>query len=111
MKAGRDMDALVAEKVMGDTDAYYLPLGEGELNVAARVPRYSTDIAAAWQVVEKFGYSPSIHVFRSHGGKWGCKISLSSDPNVDAEYFGFAETAPLAICLAALKKAGVEVPA
>jgi len=41
MPAGREMDALVAEMVMGQTEC-------------AR--HYSTDIAAAWQVWEKMKY-------------------------------------------------------
>lgn len=69
----REMDALVAEKVMGlenvrrvrntmtaftierewlDVgDYYYLPQ---KTTAIIRLPDYSTDIAAAWQVVEKF---------------------------------------------------------
>lgn len=42
MQAGREMDALIAEKVMGYRAADIVS-----------VPEYSTHIAAAWQVVER----------------------------------------------------------
>jgi hypothetical protein len=59
MEAGRELDALVAVRVMGFDAAHPTlakmgkairpyPLGNG-----VDVPHYSTDIAAAWQVVEK----------------------------------------------------------
>ena len=55
MKAGRELDALVAEKVMG------FPVKIGDITgepyhaqFGYSMPNYSTDIAAAWEVLEKF---------------------------------------------------------
>lgn len=98
MKPGRELDMLVAEKVMS-----LKPLG--------RVPHYSTDISAAWEVVEKINSSKN---------KWTLN-SLRCDPNDGKWQFGDIDrdgsiwpddkydSAPLAICLAALKAVGVEV--
>src|SRR3990172_8418422 len=65
LPAGRELDALVAEKVMGWTITAWAsgepwgnreifePSGRGPHRKAAHVPTYSTDIAAAWEVVQK----------------------------------------------------------
>lgn len=66
MKAGRELDNLVCELVMGikpvevfDIGAWHIPAGgEGDLDVYVPVPRYSLDIAAAWEVVEKICDTP-----------------------------------------------------
>ncbi len=88
----RKIDALVAEHVMGlDPNRAEFALDE-----------YSTDIAAAWEVVEKM--SVPLEIIRHRDGKqWGV---------LDARFRNttWADTAPLAICLAALKAKGVEVP-
>lgn len=120
MKPGRELDALVAEKVMHKKHPFY-PKEEGMTfwEDAARravnkvclndVPRYSTDIAAAWDVVMRlertldqtcwtgeFGLScdgvwqASWSFWRPKKGKW----AVTADSYVSA---------PHAICLAALK--------
>jgi len=149
MPAGREMDALVAEKVMGKTvfwrkvlESYswdhekkkadtpnYEQVPVEDLGGAAvaywdvgceyqyKLPiikHYSANIAAAWEVVEKmrltgregyWRYGVEITMFPSlvevrlwtHGfgvGKKGAQVTR-------------AETAPLAICRAALKAVGV----
>lgn len=89
--AGRELDALVAEKVMGigklEFDAYYGPQH-----------RYSTDIAAAWEVVEKLA-KPLKVVWT--GKVWVCEVF--GEPCSQE-----AGTAPLAICRAALKVMDME---
>jgi len=99
--AGPELDALLAEKVMG-------------LKGAARVPSYSTDIAAAWTVVEA--------MIRKDGVYFGCPhfkhkhqnlASLGYPQGTECWYCVLntkllnkvvlcAETPPLAICRAAL---------
>lgn len=101
----RTIDALVAEKVIGWT------VKPGQIGTShsvkghfispVDVPRYSTEIAAAWEVVERF--LPMQLEFTI--GKWEC-WSYAGEKLCSAE----AGTAPLAICLAALKSVGVEVP-
>lgn len=119
MPAGRELDALVAEKVMGWTacdanEAYprwmhgdpgdeFAEAGRGRgcapLTTAWRVPysRYSTDIAAAWEVVEKVRGDRDVWLqWDSETSIWGCQFFSGG-------HECFADTAPLAICRAALK--------
>lgn len=118
MEAGRELDALVAEKVFGlvrctadshrgsdGATCYALPespMMGGELR------SYSTDIAAAWEVVEKI-----------HALGWCSTLSALPDPSIiryemdfdkpplidshHTKVYAIAATAPHAICLAALK--------
>lgn len=52
LQAGPELDALVAEKVMGFTVIYgFMQVFEDATPID--IPKYSTDIAAAWQIVEK----------------------------------------------------------
>lgn len=90
MPAGREMDYLIAEKVL---ELSILKDGTGILlPIDLQVKNYSTDIAAAWGVVEKF---PTMSLtFR--GKYWFCDLN-----QVDFDYTQ-ADTAPLAICRAAL---------
>lgn len=111
MKAGRELDILISMRVFGNTESEakflralhdeisFRPLGAGYL--------YSTDIAAAWEVVEKLGLLDSgDHLFREKD-RW-----IVGDENQETGepfYLATAKTAPLAICLAALRSIGVEI--
>lgn len=72
------------------------------------LPHYSTDIAAAWQVVEQMrraGYVSGCSDLTMDSGQewWHWTFwDYSSKKHVDFDGYG---TAPLAICLAALKVA------
>ena len=69
---------------------------------------YSTDIAAAWEVVEKLkadGFSLMAE-WDDHDGMWYFGFS-----NASSYKAGEADTAPHAICLAALKAVGALPPA
>lgn len=108
MKPGRELDALVAEKVIGKKHNQPGTMG-GDLDelYGMAAPHYSTDIAAAWEVVEKM---------RELG--WGSSImSYLPEPELEAhcraefrskrgEYRALSKEAPAAICLAALKAFG-----
>src|SRR5262245_40649185 len=102
LQAGRELDALIAERIFGDFpvhlgDAPYVqtPSPHNDMHYAP-VESYSTDIAAAWLVVEKFNdYSTQLD---SHGN--GYTFHIYKDAT---SYNGDAKTAPLAICRAALK--------
>lgn len=113
MEAGRELDALVAETVMGctpylDTECPIPYLRCGCAHEEHETPddndtglaHYSTDIADAWEVMEKC--DNCIEIGRS-GSIWTCIIG-AADPII-AE----ADTAPHAICLAALKALGEKV--
>lgn len=118
MNPGRKLDALVAEKVMNLENVRYqmlgyhhdLVFGENVLaQVAQLVPNYSTDISAAWKVVDELGdrkwllvmYKANTIVIPQYWfASFDFKYPDDSKPETDYE---FAETAPHAICLASLK--------
>lgn len=114
--AGRELDALVATKIFGwqavdgTIIPWLAPVGtnpDGEpLSI---VPPYSADIAAGWLVVEQMqasGYRPEI--WATDDGLWFAHFAYGESPLVGATYdlsddpASSAETAPLAICRAAL---------
>lgn len=119
MPAGREMDALVAEKVMGEPKPIYVhpnlhieypkesTLGNwrcyniyehGDVCEWNPLP-FSTDIASAWEVVEKLcnKYHVSIWTDFTHYGTALRTLGIDELVEVTA-----APTAPLAICRAAL---------
>lgn len=94
----REIDALVASEVLG-----IWPKGR-RANMS--VPHYSTDIVAAWEVVEKMGGVNT-------GGGFCLDISFDGGwiVNIGNHNSTDEESAPTAICLAALKAKGVaDVP-
>jgi hypothetical protein len=114
LEPGRELDALIAEKVMGcdpdgdqcrckDRDHSDLLQDDGH---SPTLKEYSTDISAAWEVVEKLGDYFDIH------RQEGCESEVTfarrcndvdDFPGDDLWVTGYAETVPHAICLAALK--------
>ena len=109
MPAGREMDALIEKLVfchapyLDSLDIWRVAVDE---NMERVLPKYSTDIAAAWEVVEKFDRT-----------SWDVNIYSQTESDVPTwevalyEYFengvgrigkAEADTAPLAICRAAL---------
>lgn len=133
MVGNRELDALVAEHVMGWVDFWqrgevvmmaYPPVEQSMGFDAERhpVPAYSTDIAAAWGVMERMrelGYE--FELYRRHINSLGVP---SLHPMIQAIFRGgFRRDKPrlrdysclheddrLAICLAALRAVGVEIP-
>lgn len=131
MQASRELDALVAEKVMGytlrfaakawtDADwmgsdtptetnvmAIYAPFEQFPRSGAfdKSIPHYSTDIAAAWEVVEKlYERGLCVGVSTLHEWKTKCECSVYyADMAQRMVANADADTAPHAICLAALK--------
>lgn len=106
MKPGRELDALVAEKVMGWTLPQHSPflLWQGRNCVVEFRP--STDIAAAWEVVEKMsdGFRFDLHKV---GGMslWNTRFTENKVFNALTSTYD-STLAPHAICLAALKAVG-----
>ena len=126
MKPGRELDALIAEKVMG-IDLSEVPPPEAgsilpheywkQFHKGVGSPRmipkpYSTSIEAAWLVVDSFAKEDEIsisHMYKAHKDEsttnyWECFIETDGEKRLIAE----AQTAPHAICLAALKAVGYE---
>lgn len=127
MQAGRELDALIADRVMGlkrtvrikgttntttiYSDNPYFDGGVSEDDMMKHycLPlHYSTSIEAAWQVVEELVKRGKVFIVKGDGLRTGdhnprWTVLCDNQPRVDAD------TAPLAICLAALKASGVEV--
>lgn len=121
-KAGRELDAAVAEKVMGCTvirgDFGWLKCGDGvtcayphasrdrDDQLSGELARYSTDIAAATTVTERLREHRITVYWRPETQKWQVMIArrpLSHDPFQLTLANVTAPTLPLAICLAALE--------
>jgi len=108
MPAGREMDVLIAEKVMGwkwdsRDEVFYDQEGRSRVDI---FNRFSSEIEYAWMVVEKI-IAMSYTVLVSNGKHspprqtWHCIITII--PQQGGYRDGYADTAPLAICRAALK--------
>jgi hypothetical protein len=117
------LDALIAEKIFNKTVEYVgtgkmitttHPVGSpwilGENKYGYMIPYYSTDVKAAWEILEHL--RPDFHFsidtvpegYQVQFVVKGNKISIGSYHYCTVR----AETAPLAICLAALKALGIE---
>ena len=109
MEAGPELDALVAERVMGwtrnDKGFWFKPGKRHNWNHdGLDPPPYSTDIAAAWEVVEKIKSLPAgIDILvRANCVAIDLHMFDMADGLVKDIEAGDATTAPLAICRAAL---------
>lgn len=99
----RELDAEVAEKVFGHV---IVADGLGYVGIkndysSDYCPHYSTDISAAWEVVEKFpDHEIGVYRHKKSNGKteWGCLFKLEGD-----EFAAWADTAQMAICKVALE--------
>ncbi len=101
IEAGHELDRLIAETVMG-------------LNPREPIPPYSTDIAAAWTVVEKMIHEDGVYFGAPHfKHKHQNLASLGYPEGTECWYCVIntkllnkvvlcADTAPLAICRIAL---------
>lgn len=124
MEAGRELDALVAAKIMGWTSVTNRRHADGTWSgirhdwpapVIDDVPFFSSDIRAAFLVVEQLrqqwaaGNSTSnFWTFRDCGAQpWQALIELYPDHDANiVEFEADGETLPFAICLCALKAVG-----
>lgn len=117
MGAGRELDALVAERVMGwhlyPGEAYTANgkpwIGPDDMGVGCSHPAGwlpSTRIEDAWRVVEKFtgtecdGRVAILAITDAEDG-WGFQVG-ASDESDQSSFRAFAPTPQLAICRAAL---------
>lgn len=101
MPAGREIDVLVAEKVMGwyydpKLDTYATPENPGV--IAGGVPYYSTNISAALEVIERLGELLGAWFEIKGPRKW---LARCHCPNKQCT--AIADTVSLAVCRAALK--------
>lgn len=113
-EAGQHLDFLIATKVMGleawpgvalAIKAPFVP--EWTKPAPCIPPPYSTDIADAWKVVEHLRQAEYlIDIDSLSQSRWCCIINGPEKvmgATLTNHHFVHAETAPLAICLAALE--------
>jgi len=107
LPSGRELDSLVATRVMGwKLERHSMPEWVGKNSMAlgyddrgrhllSSLPEFSQNIRDAWEVLEKSpkGWASQIH--RTLDGRWCCQYGLSES---------YAETPSLAICRASLKE-------
>lgn len=104
----RKRDALIAEKIFGYE--VFLIASEMYMNadgLMTDLPHYTTDIAAAWQVVEHMkapdtepGWEDNHSLFADFCGAFRCGSSV-----FDVMW----QLTPETICLAALRTVGIEI--
>lgn len=103
----RALDAEVAERVMGwrwDGEMWHTPRIQGVAGHGIKLPPFSSDIALAFQVVEKMrsrGCSVDIAIcgHECNGKEYSVEFS---DDNDGRQWRADEATMPLAICRAAL---------
>lgn len=123
MKAGRELDALIAEKVMGWTKkelptnrvnpsytAWYWVSNDDNVKIPTNFFNPSINLHDAWQVVEKLK-KDNIYIDIYSLPSDGYRVETSTHDGEQYVHMSTvgADTAPLAICLAALKAVGVEI--
>lgn len=146
MEAGRELDALIAEKVMGwvwrrgehwditsvpgDRQLHLLesddeirqqrpgeftsigdwPPQDGRI-IWSHMPAYSTDIAAAWLIVEERPQGWSLYTLcdiQQDDEAWQCDLWRKSKTGEFEYVSAIGSSAPHAICLAALNALGID---
>ena len=113
LKAGRELDALVAERLghglrwpsateSGDVDRWVV---FEHTKLRRPLPHYSSEVAAAWEVrehVSALGLGEML-IRRTFDNKWNAyQATGCADPDF-GDWWVIGDTAPHAICLAALK--------
>lgn len=118
-EAGRELDALIAQRVFGiQVQRSTHPSDEGEYYdlrskrpgynyPVTEIDHYSRDIEAAWQVAEMLSaeWFCVIHSYRALLSRklWVASFFRAPNDRDDQHFSADAPTAPLAICRAALK--------
>lgn len=128
MKPGPKLDELIEEKIFGhkkiglldDPSSYGLnPLikkwlwSGKDIALCQCTPQYSTIIESAFNIIEKLGYRNfSMHNDVGYSGRektpgkgWMVLFHIEGGPMA----YTFGESAPHAICLAALRAKGIEI--
>lgn len=106
MKAGPELDELIAEKVMGWRVVHHKILGaifytKDENSIFPYEFEPSRRISDTWSVVEKLKPKYMFKLTESLEGYWWAEF--------DADISVYHESASLAICLAALRAVGEEI--
>lgn len=116
MKPGRELDALIAQMVFNhkvewrDTDYARFPVRVIGLDGSTdydEIPHYSTDFAAAIPILKRLGKDGLSYTYTGAGSEH--EVIFFSPELEDWAEEVHAATAPLAICLAALKVLKVDL--
>ncbi len=115
MKSGKELDALIAQKVLGwkslkrrwsngaHSGVLDYWVDENGTEMGSVLPKFSSDIEAAWEIVEVLECVQFTLNWRQNW-EWEAHFAIldpkTQDPDI---YEGTGESAPLAICLCALK--------
>ena len=119
MKPSLELDVRIAEEVMDHkivttTTGRKVPrtlftIGDpiwhdyqGDMRLQNGIPRYSTSISQAWKIIKKLNLL-EFEVQREHYTSTIYTAICYNDPDLKDRQIAFAKTAPLAICLVALK--------
>jgi len=101
MKPGRELDTLVAEKIFGleymECIGCYIDTNGNE----QKIKRYSVEIAAAWEVVEKLKVKKLYPAFAIRDQTYNISIWDKGGVELITDWVR-CKTAPEAICKAAL---------
>ncbi len=109
MKDKREIDEMVARKVLKWTDCSDKPercdYFDTDCVLCKDIPHFSDCMYEAWKVVESFKGDSDVHVTANFEGDYTCEIMPpAAKASVTDEF------APMAICLAALKRIRWEPP-
>lgn len=105
MPAGREMDLEVGYRLFGYNSYLFIDGGDG-----IKPFHPSTDIAAAWEVVEKIRQSGMLLYIRVHPNKYFVTIRSEKGGDYTIVGEGSNASAPLAICRAAILASMEAVP-
>lgn len=111
MDAGRKLDALVAEKVMG-LKVIYTTLDVNPPFTSHNAKNYSTDISAAWEIVENLRKEfPEVEIthYKNNVGVTFLGGPINDERGEHWIFTGKGKSVPEAICLAALHILGVKI--
>lgn len=100
--AGRTLDALIEERIFGNPidhefDEPIVKARRDQYDECGILPAYSTDMAAAWQIVEKLDLLD--YWYLRHRAQWEV---FETDQGDREHILATADTAPLVLCRAAL---------
>lgn len=85
LNPGRELDAIIGRNLFGyrlcsvqDVEDYHFFHGKGDVEAYSPLPHYSTDVAAAWEVInmlDKDRHYIEVHTDETMDNRWWCRVS------------------------------------